>query len=404
MKKSAFFDFLNRRENLDFDDFLASSQEDDDYINWNEFLLPQQYGLEPEPEYQAIRTSCALFDVSPIRKIQITGYQAGLFLDYVLTRPVSTAPSMRGIYVAFCNNDGSLKDDAILYKYSDDDYLLMPSDINHSDYFELIRQKLEISSADLHIRECTDDWCGMAIQGPLSTAVLSSMGFPVIEELAPFGVLDYPFADGTIRIARMGFTADLGYECWLPPEMIEPFKQSIEKARQHMGIAIPGYGLRALEACRFEGGFVVAGWDFATELDPDPDFQRSPFEVGLGWLVKLDGNDFVGRDALVQQQKIGQTYVLRSMRTQSQVKPVDGAAVFAMVDGHNEKQVGSINSSAWSWGLQLTIGNVSLEAEFANLKTVWFKQNGSLFTVDLTQGPMIHLPRRNIEPAPLLLK
>jgi aminomethyltransferase len=431
MKKSAFFDFLNRRENLDFDGFLSLSQEDEDYINWNEFVLPQQYGLDSqsestaESEYQAIRNSCAIFDVSPIRKIQITGSQAGRFLDYVLSRPVSAAPSMRGIYVAFCNDDGSLKDDSILYKYAGDDYMLMPSDIDHCDYFELLRQRLEIPSADLHIRECTDDWCGMAVQGPHSAAVLANMGFAGVEELAPFAVADYPCAQGSlpvsaegslsppaegflpisaedsIRIARMGFTADLGYECWLSPEQAQAFTQGIEKARQDLGIAIPGYGLRALEACRLEGGFVVAGWDFATEIDPDPDFQRSPFEVGLGWLVKLNGSDFVGRDALVQQQKVGQTHVLRGMKTQTQVKPADGTPVFAMVDGKRQQQVGSINCSAWSWGMQLTIGNISLAAEFANLEAAWFEQGGSQCAIDLTQGPMLVLARRNTVPAAL---
>ena len=67
-----------------------------------------------------------------------------------------------------------------------------------------------------------------------------------------------------------------------------------------------GYGLNALEVCRLEGGFVVAGWDFATELDPDPDFERSPYEVGLGWLVNLQGIDFVGKQALLSKQDAGQ--------------------------------------------------------------------------------------------------
>lgn len=400
-----FFDFLHRREHLDFDSFLAQSQEHEDYIDWNGFLLPQQYGLESEQgaeaEYRAIRSSCAVFDVSPICKIRIAGPQAGRLLDYVMTRPVSTAPAMRGIYVAFCHEDGSLKDDSILYKFADDDYLLMPSDIDHSPYLELLSQTLSIAPDDVQISKCTYDWCGLAIQGPQSATVLSTMGFAGVEQLAPFVVADYDFAGDTIRIARMGFTADLGYECWLSPSQAESFTRGIEQARQQLRIAIPGYGLRALEACRLEGGFVVAGWDFATELDPDPDFKRSPFEVGLGWLVKLDGGDFVGREALLQQQATGQKTALRGMRTESNIKPEDGTPVFARVDGQAEQQVGSINCSAWSWGLQQTIGNISLRAEFADLQKVGFKQDGELVELALTQGPMLVLPRRNAVPAQL---
>ena len=70
LKKSIFFDFLNRRDETDFESFMAESVEDEHYINWNQFVLPQDYG-DAETEYFAIRNSCAMFDVSPIRKIQV---------------------------------------------------------------------------------------------------------------------------------------------------------------------------------------------------------------------------------------------------------------------------------------------------------------------------------------------
>ncbi len=129
MKKSIFFDFLNRRQDVDFKRFMAESTEDEQYINWNEFLLPMDYG-DAEAEYFAIRNSCAIFDVSPIRKIRVRGADAGAFFDRLLTRPVSGLPAMRATYTVFCNEDGSLKDDSILYKFADDDYLLMPSDVD----------------------------------------------------------------------------------------------------------------------------------------------------------------------------------------------------------------------------------------------------------------------------------
>jgi aminomethyltransferase len=112
LKKAPFFDFLNRR-NIGFEQFLHDSVQDEDYIDWNQFVLPKDYG-DAQEEYQAIRNSCAIFDVSPLRKYRIQGPGAGEFLDDLLTRPASTAASGRGIYVAFYNEDGSLKDDAML--------------------------------------------------------------------------------------------------------------------------------------------------------------------------------------------------------------------------------------------------------------------------------------------------
>ena len=72
-------------------------------------------------------------------------------------------PESRGLYVAFCNRDGTLKDDSILYKYADDDYLLMPADINHDAYFEALQEQLEV--ADVSIVECSDSLVGISLQG-----------------------------------------------------------------------------------------------------------------------------------------------------------------------------------------------------------------------------------------------
>ena len=163
LKKSPFFDFLNRRKGVDFENFLSEAVEDEHYINWNQFLLPNDYG-DAQAEYAAIRNSCAMFDVSPLRKYRIRGRDCGAFLDRLLTRPASNAPSMRGIYVVFCNEDGSLKDDAILHKYSDEDYLLLPSDMDHSKYFDSLVKALNIN--DISITDCTGSMAGFCPAGP----------------------------------------------------------------------------------------------------------------------------------------------------------------------------------------------------------------------------------------------
>lgn len=397
MKKSTFFDFFNRRTDFDFVTLLTQGQEEIDYINWNDFLLPRHYG-NSEQEYRAIRNQSAIFDVSPIRKIRITGSAAGRLLDYTLTRPVSGSPAMRGIYVAYSNQDGSLKDDSILYKFADDDYLLMPSDIDHSPYLESLRDHLAMDSTDVMVQECTDVWSGIAIQGPLSAVALKAMGFKHIEQIRPFEVVDYPFANSTIKIARMGFTADLGYECWFDTSLAQAVEGAIEKARDELAIELPGYGLDALEACRLEGGFVVAGWDFATELDPDPEFNRSPYEVGLGWLVNLQGQDFVGKGALQDEQNRGQKWVLRTLQSELAEELEEGAPLYANIDGE-QVVIGSINCFAWSWGLEKTIGNASILAPYKDLTEALLLANNTQHRVQLRRGAHISLERRNQLPA-----
>jgi len=397
MKKSVFFDFLNRRADGEFGSFLASATLDDDYINWNEYLLPQHYG-DPEAEYQAIRNSCAMFDVSPIRKFRITGPAAGRLLDHLFARPVSTSPAMRGIYGVFCNEDGTLKDDAIVYKLADDDYLLMPSDIDHSEHLALLCRELGIGVDEVLVTECTATWAGAAIQGPKSATAVLALGFEGVEMLEPFEVRRYGSGSEEVLVARMGFTADLGYECWVRREHQGVFEERIVAARAATGLEIPGYGLMALESCRLEGGFIVAGWDFATEADPSPGFERNPYEVGLGWLVKLDGTEFYGRSALIEQREAGHRYLLRTVQISSSHLPEDGAALYASQHGR-DVQIGTINCSAWSGLLNRVVGNASIDSVFSSVEQGWLDLDGGRASVVLGRGPHINLPRRNEVPA-----
>ena len=395
LKKSPFFEFLNRRSEPGFDAFVAASVEDEHYINWNEFLLPNDYG-DAESEYFAIRNSCAVFDASPLRKIRVHGNGAGTFFDRLLTRPISDLPAMRATYTVFCNEDGSFKDDAIVYKFADDDYLMMPSDIDHRSYFESVRAQFDIS--DVSFEECTDAWVGAAIQGPLSAAALLDMGIDTIEQLRPFEVREYEFGGGAICVARMGFTADLGYECWLAPPLVSAFIESIESARSSLSIELPGYGLDALQVCRLEGGFIVAGWDCSTEIDPQPDFSRTPLELGLSWLVNLDGEDFIGKEALVEQKRNGTKHLLRYFSMNQYMVLEDGAAIYAP---QSDEVIGRINNSAWSWGLQQTIGNTSIFSEYKDYEDGRVLVNEKYSKLAFHRKPLIELPRRNQVPAPI---
>lgn len=399
LKKSVFFSFLNRRAGNSLDEYLKNSVEDEDFISWNNFVLPNDYGNSTE-EYQAIRHSCALFDVSPMRKYRITGKDAGAFLDHLLTRPVSDASPMQGIYAAYCNDDGSLRDDSILYKYAEDDYLLMPSDMDHSEYFNSLQAKTGFS--DLSISDCTESLAGMAVQGPLSATVLKEMGCEKIETLEPFQVRDFQLESSSksisLRVARMGFTADLGYECWMETNLSAEFERCITTVRSTMKIDLPGYGLTALESCRLEGGYIVAGWDCATEADPNPGFERSPFELGIGWLVNLNAADFVGRDALIVEKEQGGRYVRRSFTLNSIIKPAESCEIWATIEDR-EICIGSVNCSAWSATMGKMIGNASILRNFREASQAWLTIDDQRQELELCMPPLLVFERSKQVPA-----
>ena len=222
----------------------------------------------------------------------------------------------------------------------------------------------------------------------------------LIEKLEPMVIREYPLLGGAIRVARMGFTADLGYECWMRPGLGEAFEQSIRSAREALDLAIPGYGLTALQACRLEGGFIVAGWDCATEADPAPGFERSPYELGLGWLVNLDAADFVGKDALRSQQQSGYRFTLRSFEIADPRALPDGIELYASIDGE-DLQIGLVNCSGWSWGLDRMIGNASIESPHADLEEAWISVESEVLKVKLSRGPLMKFEQSRQVPAPI---
>jgi aminomethyltransferase len=397
LRKGPFFDFLNRRAGIDFDEFVRTHAKYRHYIEFHQFALPFDYG-DAELEYRAIRNSCAMFDASSSRKYRIRGGRAGDFLDHLLTRPVSLSPTMRASYAVFCNPDGTLKDDAIVYKYAQDDYLLMPA-LTHDEYFEELRGRF---GSAVSITQCSDSVAGISLQGPLSTTVLHSWGLDGIEELKPFEVREYALGGGRMRISRMGFTADLGYECWFDPALCTAFQEGITSAARRLGIEIPGYGLTAVEVCRLEGGLIVPGRDCAIELAPQPGFERSPFELGLGWLVKFDGREFVGNRALQAERDQGSRFALLSFEIDSPCKPGRQAKLYAAIDGA-DRDVGVLTSSSWSWGLQRTIGLASVERRYADCPRGYMRlgESDERVAVDLKRGPLINLPRRTQLPAPI---
>jgi len=392
---SPFFDFLNRRGDSSFDDYFLTHAEGEHYINWNDFLLPNDYG-DAEYEYHAIRNSCAMCDVTPLRKIRVQGNGAGAFFDRLLTRPISSLPIMRAAYSVFCDDDGYLKDDAIVYKFDEDDYLMMPSDIDHRTYFESVRERFSID--EVTFNECTDAWAGAAIQGPQSAAALQQMGCDTVDEMQPFEVREYYLGGGAISVARMGFTADLGYECWMSPLLVDAFIERVTETRAEMGIDLPGYGLDALQVCRLEGGFIVAGWDCSTDIDPQPGFERTPFELGLSWLVDLDGPDFVGKDALRKLKENGPANLLRYLSTPQDIRLESGADILA---GDSDEIIGRVNTAKWSWGLEQTIGNASVLAEYADSKSACVVVGGKSVSIELHRKPLIELQRHDQVPAPI---
>jgi len=393
IKKSVLCDLVSRHSDFNFEEYISTTKPED-YDIWNGYCLPMYY-QDAKAEYQAIRNSCAMFDASPMKKYRLKGADAGKFLDKLLTSPMSSMPLMHSSYGLICNEQGLMIDDGIVYRYTDDDYLFLISEVDHDEHFAKIND-----FADLSITEETAELAGLAIQGPKSCAVLNHFGFSGIENLKPFELKYFELDGHQILTGRVGFTGDLGYEIWFHPDAIEAVKKAFEHAEKNLSIQIPGYALTALQICRIEAGMIVPGWDTAGEFT-DLNYERTPYELTLGWNVKLDREvNFVGKEALAEQKANGPRFRMKGFLIHEQCSLEEGQVLFADIDGE-QVQVGTLPSLVWNASKQQWIGFASLKIAHLNIDKTYIIDNDKSVNCEICKLPFINLEHRNQVPAAL---
>ena len=394
-KKSVFYDFLARYAGTDFETYMAKSVPDEDYLNWNGYTLPYVFEDE-EKEYNSVRGGCALFDATPANKYRITGADAGALLDYMSTRAMSRLPAMRATYAIWCNPDGMLNDDAMLFKRAPDDYLLMAAEVDHLDYLTQLSDRF----ADVTVVDESDLWAGLAVQGAKSCAVLNAFGFAGVDQLKPYDIGHFDLAGERVMVARVGFTGDLGYEIWFDRGLAPAVEDAFLTAEKALDLQISGYGLTTIQLCRMESGMIVPGWDTAQTFE-DPEFERSPFELGLDWNVDLEREgDFVGRQALLKERAEGSRFVLSGFEIDAECELVDGAELFATVDG-DDVQVGTLPSVSWSHEPARWIGLSSLRTQHAQVSDCFVVIDDERQPCRIVGLPFLQIARRRQVPAPM---
>ncbi len=392
IKKSVLCDLVARHSDFNFDTYIRSHTPEE-YDVWNDYCLPMFYSDEKK-EYQAIRSSCAIFDASPMKKYRLRGADAGLFLDRILTSTVSQLPAMRAAYGLVCDEEGFLMDDGIVYKYADDDYLFLITEIDQDPHFAKYND-----FENLQITEETPTLAGLAIQGPKSCAVLREFGFTGIENMKPFELAYFELSGHKIITGRAGFTGDLGYEIWFSPDATDAVEAALGRSEKALGIEIPGYGLTAVQICRLEAGMIVPGWDTSGEFT-DREKERTPYELTLGWNVKLDReDDFVGKEALKAHKTTGPRFRMKGFTINASCSIEDGQLLYADIDG-NRTAIGSLPSVVWKAETAQWLGFASIRIEQVDTENVYILDGEKVFDCNICKVPFINLEHRNQVPAP----
>lgn len=347
--------------------------------DWAGYHAVCRYGLSPEREYNAVRQGTGLIDVTPLYKYEVRGPEAGLFLSRVLVRDVMGEKVGRMRYLCWCDGEGKVLDDGTVARLADDHYRLTSAApalhwlARHAEPFEVT------------IDDVSDQMAALALQGPTSRALLGTLCDADLEALRYFGVTSARFEGGGEGwLSRTGYTGDLGYEIWVPNASAVPLYDALVAAGK--GYGLEPVGLDALDVVRIEAGYILRGVDYTPANEALIESQKStPYEIGLGWTVKLDGRAIAC---------VGQAALERSRREPAWVfagLEIDWNAVEALYASHGlppqvptaawrssipiyaeGKQIGYGTSGTWSPILKKNLALVTLLPSYAKPGTAVF--------------------------------
>ena len=292
-----------------------------------------------ETEYFAIRNATAVFDLTPMTKYRISGPDALEYINRLVTRDMHKIKPGRVAYAVWCDDRGQVIDDGTIFHLREGEYRLCSQE-RHFAWLQTAAIGFDVS-----IVLETDEVAALAVQGPTSFTVLKTMGLNGLEGLKPFGLMNFDFDGADLMVSRTGFTGDLGYELWIQPDKAELLWDALFEAGKLHGIR--AMGTHALELARIEAGYLAAYEDF---LPADATMRngrtRSPFELGLNWLVDFKKPNFNGRRALAEEMRRGSTWRLVKLDIDGN-KAAHHSYIFAKEKG-NKKEIGFVTSAAWS--------------------------------------------------------
>ncbi|HLS27597.1 MAG TPA: glycine cleavage system aminomethyltransferase GcvT [Opitutales bacterium] len=309
------------------------------FVDFGGWEMPVQYSGILE-EHRAVRTAAGLFDVSHMGEIVVKGSEAGPFLDYLLTNRVANQADGKAIYSPMCRPDGGTVDDLLVYKRNDNDFLLCVNAVNTAKDFEWIRDQK--GDFDCEITDASPDFALLAIQGPKAAEIVQKISQTPLAEIKPFTFREGDVAGAAVTISRTGYTGEDGFELYLSPADAEKVADALMEAGESEGLIAAGLGAR--DSLRLEAGFPLYGHEISDTI--------TPIQTGLGWTVKFQKENFIGRDALLEQKEKGVESKIVFFRTGSRRIIRAGTPVFS-----DNREVGTVTSGTLSPMLNEAIGS-----------------------------------------------
>jgi aminomethyltransferase len=340
------------------------------YREWSGYYTVSAYETHHEHEYNAIRNAAALIDISPLFKYRITGPDATRLVDRIVTRDMRKVSAGQVIYTPWCDENGKVIDDGTVSRLDENTYRWTAADPNLRWFHQ------NAVGMNVNIEDISESVAALALQGPTSGQLLKDVTEGNIDDLKYFRVTQATLAGVPVDISRTGYTGDLGYEIWVESSKGLKIWDALMEAGQ--AFDIHPVGMLALDVARIEAGLLLIDVDFNSSKRAMIESQKySPYEMGLGRLVHLEKEKFVGQAALIEEHKRGHareivgivmdwTTVERIYNDVGLPPTLPAAASRVAVPVYkNGNQIGKATSTAWSPTLKELIALATIRAEHA---------------------------------------
>jgi len=340
------------------------------YREWSGYYTVSAYEAHHEHEYNAIRNAAALIDISPLFKYRVTGKDATRLVDRIITRDLRKVSVGQVIYTPWCDEFGKVIDDGTVSRLEENVYRWTAADPSLR-WFTQNAVGLEVEIEDI-----SESIAALALQGPTSARLLKAVSKDCdIANLKYFRVTTGKIAGVPVEISRTGYTGDLGYEIWVDADRALNVWDALIAGGQAFDITPAG--MLALDVARIEAGLLLIDIDFNSSKKALVEEQKySPFEMGLGRLVHLDKNRFVGQQALTEEKKRGHSKQIVGLEIDwteveklyeavglpPAVSPIASRAAVPVF--RNGAQIGKATSTTWSPVMKKMIGLATVKREF----------------------------------------
>lgn len=314
------------------------------------YLLPVQYEAGVIKEHMAVRTQAGLFDVSHMGEITCAGPDALKFLNKLLTNDFTNMVDGQARYSPMCNEQGGTVDDLIVYKYKENEYFIVVNAANKDKDFQWMCDHKE---GNITLTDISSTVSQIALQGPKSLEILKKLtSMDNIPEKYYHAVFDADIKGMKCCISQTGYTGESGFEIYIGNEDAPKLWELLMENGKEEGLLPCGLGAR--DTLRLEAAMPLYGHEMDDTVDP--------LETGLGFAVKMQKEDFIGKSAIVAKGESARTRVGLKVTGRGIIREHEEV----MVDG---EKIGMTTSGTHCPYLGYPIAMALIKKEFSELGT-----------------------------------